>query len=509
MICPRCGAVYQNAAYCPNDGTPLVPHPAAAPPPKSKKNHTALIVAIVLVVAVAGAGLFVARDRLGILGGQKVDWTRGVTASWSRQFTVSPGYESVTVFVQAPQVWVVREDSAIEGVDPATGNTMWRHDSDPGDWSVCADALVNGKVACLEPDPSQSNNAETACLIDANTGQQSCVALADVVKPLPGHSGNWDRLWVSDGSLVVAGEVWVEDPYSYSWQVARLSVPALTAEWSNEYDGCADYSSSPSDVEYSTRQMSGITGNVLWFGGPTDEGPGALAVDIRNGQPITSPSNAHECVALFPLTTDTFLTSAPGLAGQLPLPAGGQITVANQGNGAIVYDSGQFPNRPVYYTYDWKTVWSAAQATLGSGGATWPVVVPLFVVRAAGGAVSLKAAASGNTLVVGGAGQAAAVDVTTGKAIWSTTVPCVEDEYWFCAGSMAIVGGVAVFSTYYPILSEDIGLHVNQVTLLNLATGQTVGQMPGRAFVSSDGDMVGVLSGSDTDWTLTRYVPVS
>jgi len=517
MICPRCGAVYQDAAFCPKDGTPLVPQPDAAPPPKPKKRYTALIVAIVLVVAVAGAGLFVARDKLGILGGgpQVTDtapssappsspshtgnWTRGVTPLWSQQFVLSADSNTVSILVQTPQVWVVGGILGIRGVDPNTGQVIWQHDFNSYYPPACANTLADGKVACLEPDQSQPNNAQTACLIDAQTGEQSCAELTGADTLPPGHLDYWDKLWVSGDSLLVAGEVWVEDPYSYNRQVTRLTLPSLTVDWVKTYNPTCDSASEPAPRQL---DMSGITGNVLWFSGPNDEGPSGLAIDIRNGEPLFA-----QCDVIYPLADGTFLAAPTVPAGPMTLPGGGSITIVNSG-GAIEYVSGQLPAEPVYYVPSGDSSPygdDLTDGTLGLGGTAWPVTVPLQQVMAGGGGQFLTGAASGYTLVVAGnAGQISAVDYRTGRPMWSATVPAVE--YYSSGGytnlDVAIIGNVVVVT---PASTQDGEV----VTLLGLATGQTIEKIPGQAFASPENDMLGVVSGHGAETTVTRYVPGS
>ncbi|MCL2490017.1 MAG: PQQ-binding-like beta-propeller repeat protein [Propionibacteriaceae bacterium] len=579
MICPRCGALYQNAAFCANDGTHLVPQAPAtqatvpwpgqvppppppqtawsandntllmppptasqptaqaatpwpgqvppppppqaisgaapatawpAAPPRPKRSHTALVVAIVLVMAVAAAGLFAARDKLGILGGLKVtgtapsyteDWTRGVTASWSQQFDLKYDYDRAVVLTQSPQVWVVGEypnvddeEPAIDGLDPSTGQILWRHAFDSYYWTECADALVNGKVACLEPDQS---NSSQLCLIDAHTGQQSCVDLAEVVTLPSGNSGEWDSIWVSGDSLVVAGGVWTDYNEFYYWEVARLSLPSLKVDWAKAYNQTCDSGSEPAPRQL---DMSGITGNVLWFSGPNDEGPGGLAVDVRNGEPLFA-----QCNVVYPLADGTFVAAPTVPAGPMTLPGGGSITIVNSGN-AIEYTSGQFPSQPVYYVPSGGSgpYWDDfTDGTLGLGGTAWPVTLPLQQVLAGSGGQFLTGAASGDTLVVAGdAGQIVAVDYTTGQTVWSATVPVVDYGYGYTSLNVAIIGNLVIVT---PTWSQDGEL----VTLLSLANGQTVSQMPGQAFVSPDTGMLGVSSGTGSRATVARYVPVS
>ncbi|MCL2490780.1 MAG: PQQ-like beta-propeller repeat protein [Propionibacteriaceae bacterium] len=520
MICPRCGALYQNAAFCANDGTPLVPQPSASqptapaampwpgqvqPPPRPKKSHTALVVAIVLVVVVAAAGLFAARDKLGILGGLKVtgiapayteDWTRGVTPSWSQELAGATDFAR-GVLMQSSQVWVMEGLSGIEGVDPTTGQVMWHHDFDYGHSAECADGLVNGKVACLEPDPSQSNNAQTACLIDAQTGQQSCASLAEIVTLPSGHSGNWDSLWVSADSLVVAGKVRVDDPYSFYREFARLSLPSLKVDLARTYNQTCDSGSEPAPAQL---DMSGIIGNVLWFSG----GAAGSAIDIRNGEPLFAPG---QCDVIYPLADGTFVAAPTVPARPMKLPGGGSITIVNSGD-AIEYMSGQFPTQPVYYvpSGDLSPCGDYADSTLGLGGTAWSATLPLQQVLAGIGGQFLTGAASGSILVVAGsAGQIVAVDYTTGQTLWSATVPVNYYADGYSCGyttlAVAIVGNLVVVS---PVTQEG-----ESVTLLDLATGQTVGEMPGQAFVSPDTGMLGVSSGTGSSATVTRYVPVS
>jgi len=478
MICPKCGAIY--------------------PAPKRRGGRSALVLAIVLVVG-AATGLLAACST-GASGGPKVtgtapasaeDWARGATRQWQQTFTGGSGnWGAYSAVVTSAGAWLAINRSSAAGIDPASGQILWQADTMAQYLDGCANALVDGKWACVGQ--FGSSGQAQMCLIDPMTGDKSCAEMQGAATLPPGGVDGWNQVSQADGALIVTGDVYVGDTESYYWEVARLSVPSLKIDWAKTYDvdcGGGVYEPAPKQSD-----KSGVTGNVLWFSGAMDQGPAALAVDIRNGEPLF-PQN--ECTGIYPLSDGTFAAGPGTPVGPLTLPGGGQITVVNSG-GAIEYGSGQFPQVPVYYVPGPSTAdqWSYTDGTLGSGSALWPVTVQLqqFIV----GGQFLAGAASGNTLVVGAnAGQVVAVDCTTGQILWSVTVP-LQDEY--ANLDLAVVGNVVVVT----ILGYA---HGNQTVLLSLATGQQVAQMPGVAVASADGSMLAIVDSTDASMTVSRYVP--
>jgi len=517
--------------YCANDATLLVPlqQPVAPAPPKRTYGLLALILAIVLVVVVAVGAFLWLRPKTDT-GGPAVtpsttvvtpstttpagtDWTRGVTQQWQQTFSTGlPWWASLndgSFIATSPDVWLVAEDNALNGIDPSSGAVMWHITPDNNSYSKgCASTLVNGQWACLEADPATSTYS-LICLINATDGQQNCLSLPDVQDQQPGWQTSWVNVWFADNALIVAGIDWPPAEGLGYRAVARISLPSLSTEWAKSYaPGDLTNCNFPTPGMVRQGDTQGLTGDVLWFSGAIDTGPLPDAIDIRNGQSLFAGSS-EGCDQMFPLGANTF-TATPGLpAGSFALNGGSQITVLNAG-GSIEYKTGQFPRVPVYITpsqFD-NDIEMYGQATLGSNGNDWPVTLPMQQMQAAGGAEYLRGAAVGDTLVVvGGEGHVAAVDTATGQQIWTATVPAGDatvSNVW-----VGIVGNVVAVSTS----DYDNG---DTVTLLSLADGQTVQQLPGVAVVPPSGDVLTVVgqigsadpSGAPPPMTVSRYVPV-
>ena len=548
MICPRCGVGYPDTvAFCPNDGAGLVPQvpsapvwqgqvppmpgpvppmpgqapvywqPAPMPAPKSNRGLIAVVLAIVLVVVVAGGAWLLLRSRPGPVVTPPVttrtptatkttntpvattDWAKGLKQSWQQQFTngAEEGWYSGGVLAMSPDVWMVADGTAALGIDANTGKTLWRLDS-TADWEGCANTLHNGQLACLEPDQADSSKQDV-CLINASDGKQTCTMLSGMLDMQPGWVEQWGGLRFADNVLIVDGNTGDPD-FPYYRAVARVSLTPLKVEWVKAYTSdCGEWV----EPEVPQKSTDGLTGNVLWFAGPIDDGPGILAVDIRNGQPLFDPAS-QGCVGIYPLNGDTFLASSDIPAGPLTLPGGGQINIVNSASGSIEYAGGQMPKAAVYFTASgWDSEYSIpTQATLGANGTDWQVSLPLQQILAAGGETYLTGAATKDTLVVAGAGTVTAVDDTTGRQIWSNIMPV--SDYWDGGYSrdtltVSIVGNVVV------VTNSDYNLG-DQTTLFSLATGEQVEQMPG-AIVSPDGTMLASVTRTDTTMTITRYVP--
>jgi len=546
MICPQCGASYGDTAeFCANDGAVLVRQPVAnqnaftpldqaksyvaetavtdrpalSPAPKHQGRWLALVLAIALVAVVAVGGVLVAKSRssrpsgptgVTVTGAAPVyteDWTYGLSQAWQQHFGDEAQGTAVVngVVAMAPDVWMVSHGSGlIDGIDPATGQTLWTKDLGDESLTNCTTALSGGKWACMTRGGAPDYRS-SVCLVDEKTGDQSCVDTADLALPAT-DSVLVTTLWFADGALIVADEVAGEE--SAHWEVARLSVPSLTVDWTQTYDDACD--GGWLEPAPNQRDASGVAGNVLWFSstqppdfGPADFGPPPLAIDIRNGQKLFSP-----CVGIYPLTDDTFMAAPDIPAGSLTLPGGGAITIVNSG-GAIAYASGQLPKVPVYYVPSPAPAGQPgyAEGTLGVNGSAWPVTLPIQQGITTLGAQSLAGAAADNTLVVaGGQGQVVAVDCTTGQTIWSATVAVSHYGDYGASGdlSVSIVGNMVVVA----------GTASDPTTLLSLATGQEIGTVdaqnilsPRRVVVSPDNTMVALVDGSQG--TVSRLVPAA
>jgi len=531
MICPQCGAVYADeAAFCGYDGTALVPEaagePATAEPtqagldqPKPKKPSKpatrrpkgallALVLAIALVVVVAVGSVLVAKNGRPVTSKPKVtgtapalaeDWSFGVSPSWQRDFSVGDETSYVSsILASAPSVWMVsyyQNTLKVDGINTETGQTLWTVNRDQY-LSDCTDTLVDGKWACI--DRGASGDGRKVCLVDSNTGDQACIDMATVTWVKPGNAAWLEKVWLADGALIVAEAITATNadypPPSY-WRITRLSLPSFAVEWTQDYnDGCVG---APEPVP-TQEDMGGIMANVLWFSGPNEYGPPPLVVDIRNGQQLIST-----CVGIYPVADGTFMTPPDVPAGPLALPGGGQITTVNSG-GAIEYPSGQFPSVPVYYVpspnTDGRTGY--ASGTLGAGGAMWPVTLPLQEIQAGQSGNFLVGAASGNTLVVvGGHGQVAAVDCTTGQPIWYASLAASNDEAYVDTNdwTVSIVGNMVVVTTTFTFPQHT--------DLLSLATGQPIETIVGKTVDSPNNTMLA--AGDQFKGILARLVPAA
>jgi len=140
---------------------------------------------------------------------------------------------------------------------------------------------------------------------------------------------------------------------------------------------------------------------------------------------------------------------------------------------------------------------------LSVGGTAWGVTLPLQTCIDMGPCF-LAGAAAGNILVVAaGSGEIAAFDYTTGKPLWSANAPITDFGYDMYSNLYVSIVGNVVAVTSSGLENGD------KTTLLSLATGQQIAQMPGGAVVSSDGTMLAVVNQTTSGVTVTRYVPSS
>jgi len=477
--------------------------PMATQAPKRKGGLIALVLAIVLVAVVAtGAVLLLKKGGAGGADGLKVtgtapayteDWTKGVTQSWSQTFNndQSAMYYNSGVLAMSSDGWVVADGTSVDGVDPATGQVRWRHDFGDGFSSGCTDTVFSGKVACFGGGfTGQLDNAGQLCLIDIQTGDPTCIDMGSIVVLPPGNTGYWTSLWFADGALIVAGNADANDSPKPYWEVARLSLPSLSVQWANTYNDNCDMGTQSNEPNPSQLGNGGITGDVLWFSDSYDEGPPVLAIDIRDGQRVLPQD---KCATIYALTNDTFVAPPEIPAGPLTLPGGGQITIVNSGS-AIEYANGQLPSLPISMD---------GNGALSVGGTAWGVTLPLQTAIDMG-PTFLAGAASGNTLVVAaGLGQITAFDYTAGKPLWSANAPISDFGYDMYSNLYVSMVGNVVAVTSSGLENGD------KTTLLSLATGQQIAQMPGDAVVSSDGTMLAVVNQTASGATVTRYVPSS
>jgi len=481
------------------------------------------VLAIALVVVV-GVGVFlVVRHKSGVPGSPSAtatpteDWTHGVTQQWQQQFTAGAenwGYNG-TMAAMSPDVWVVDDGTAIVGIDPASGQVKWSHDFETRGAAVCTNGLVNGKWPCIVtnlPDQDQQ-----VCLFDGNDGSQQCTSLAGAVSVQDGWSVTWVSIWVADNALILLGYTETTDPDNHTsgTDVARVSMDSLSLAWTKTFAPTCDWSDPASSGEAQDRgDKLGITGNVLWYRGEWqgDVAGTPIAVDIRNGQSLFA---ADACPVIAPTSDDTFIAANNLPAGPLSLPGGGQINIVHADGATLSYGSGILgsgqtvdpdvtrPTVPVYYETGYNETDQGGVGTLGVlGGPLWQTVMPLQQWYAGAGGEFLNAAVAGNTIVVaGGSGQVKAVDYTTGQVLWSAVVP-VQDV----GGGLTSLLEVSIVGNLVAVTKTDYE-NGDQVTLLSLASGQQVGQMSGDAFVSPDGSMLAVVTLTDSNMTVTRYVP--
>jgi len=502
-------------SFCANDATPLVPLQQPVAPPKRTYGLLALILAIVLVVVV-GVGAFLLLRNKTNTGGATVtpgtsvtsaststsgpanttDWTRGVSQQWQKQYD--------DVVATSPDVWMVSGGTSIYGLDPSTGVPIWQLDANANDWNGCTATAFNGQWACIEPDPAIDHIVEnTVCLINVADGTtQSCTSLAGALTVQDGSEASWYGVWFADNAVIVSGSVWQTEPYHTA---ARLSLPSLSADWAQSYTSCGYGPTDSSDLALVQRDTQGVAGNVLWVSAVSGDPLGPAAVDIRNGEPLFPPSSQGGCGPISPLDADTFLTTPNVRGGPMALPGGGQINIVNTGGG-IQYTSEQLPTVPVTFTPSGISADTGMYtlATLGVNGADWSITLPLQQMVAGAGYTYLRGAASGDTLVVvGGNGQVVAVNTASGQLIWTATVPTGESDSSDIQAT--IVGNVVAVTTSQ--------FNNDEVTLLNLATGQQVGQFPGNVIAAPDGSSLAVRVWADDGngnqmTTISRYVPV-
>jgi len=523
----------------------LVP-PAPAPAPKPARNGgtIALVVAIVVVVA-AGVGVFLWKKPGGAINPpvtttstvttsvptvsttttvppKPVDWAQGVERTWTQHFgdAMSGWGYGYGYWVLSQKAWVVGDMAALSGIDPTTGEIMWHLDGGPDGLYLCAQTLVGGKVVCLETDQSTDNGPWQACSIDPLTGEQQCLDLGGAVSLTPGWSVWWMGVATGDGAAFVRGQVADGDPYNDGvWSAAlRIDVNPLKVQWTKVF---APGACGP-DTSYTSGALDhgdgmGVTGNVFWYRGAWqgDVTATPFALDIRSGQSIFS---SDICPAIAPVTEDTFIVPNGVQDGPVTLPGGGQVSFVHAFGGTVAYGSPAMsdggivdsdavrPSVPVYYVPEpADDNGDVTQAKLGVlPGDSWNATMELQQFIAGGSGSYLNAAVSGNTIVAaGGAGQVVAIDYTTGNTQWSSTVP-YEDLGYILTSEQAvfIVGNVVVVTT------QGYGAF-GQTTLLGLATGDQIAQMPGDAVVSADGTMFGVINGDADTLLVTRYVPLA
>jgi len=140
---------------------------------------------------------------------------------------------------------------------------------------------------------------------------------------------------------------------------------------------------------------------------------------------------------------------------------------------------------------------------LSVGGAAWGVTLPLQTCIDMGPCF-LAGAAAGNILVVAaGLGQITAFDYTTGKPLWSANAPISDFGYDMYSNLFVSIVGNIVAVTSSGLENGD------KTTLLSLATGQQIAQIPGDAVISSDGTMLAVGNQTTAGVTVSRYVPAT
>ena len=570
MICPACGATYENGRFCGRDGTalvpgvaqppagvpdgaqgspvapqasavaaqvtPVVPQASAAGPagvpgvppvaPRGGRLPRAGLVAIIGVacVALAVGAAFAVPAIINVLrggatgGGQEgaglaVTGVAPAESDWSsgvRQAWTSPGLDIDHFVAQSDSVWVFGTS-----VDP--GDTMGligvaTSDGSPlwtkdGDW-MCAD-VIGETLPCVNLGRSEFVVLDLRTGVISSTTEWTDFGLPQTFSP------NYISA-IGGSQVIVAGPKSPEpgagddpDVSGNPYEATVIDVSTLRATWTKEYPRCAEPDLDDSSFEVIQSQHDGgifARAGMIMIGDYAE----SVIVNAATGEPVLSPTTTCE-----PLTIMTAHAIYGASAASFNSPAGGTGVVLNPRTDLLPIQLAgtAVPDQTIVVTPG-DDVWVNAlpQGNDGtSGDPLWAANVPSATNESEIERDALVGAFDGSHLVLTRPdGGIQSVDPETGETQWQISLPAsfnnAHRSYGFLSDGTLIATD---------LMCNDDNCGGAGSFAIDMDTGKELWEFDGWIGSYSDGgisgplDRGGLLATKNEDDAAIRLVPAN